>query len=396
MKICWQFVALALVLWCGIRRGVCFAADRPPTLDGWKSRVGVSVVSPHERHSIHSYYVTSPESPDGLSVLFYSSTTTSGHEGEIRIRNRQSGEETVVARGVATEDAHRAACQQWLSNGRRIAFHNVIGDAEWIVSAVDVPSGEVRTLARGRQVGFGAAAHDLVPLYGPHWNPGEHRNLELLDVATGEIHPTRLTAAAVRLNYSEWVNRQFGDKPISVFFPVLSPDLSRVICKIATPAGGHFRSSQASARYGLIGYDLDRDDFLFLNEQWGHPAWHSNSRDLMETARRIIDSSTGKVRRIPGDARFRGDHPSFSPDGRLFTTDTLSEGFGGPKGHWDVIVGDVETGEIVTVHRFDNSRGARSWRVSHPHPVFSPDGRRLYFNVSDGPWTRLLVAEVAP
>ena len=41
------------------------------------------------------------------------------------------------------------------------------------------------------------------------------------------------------------------------------------------------------------------------------------------------------------------------------------------------------------------SASANSWRRSHPHPAFSPDGKRLYFNVSSGPWTQLHVAEAA-
>jgi hypothetical protein len=45
------------------------------------------------------------------------------------------------------------------------------------------------------------------------------------------------------------------------------------------------------------------------------------------------------------------------------------------------------------LHHFDNSRGARSWRKNHPHPIFSGDGRRIYFNVNEGEWTRLHVAE---
>ena len=45
------------------------------------------------------------------------------------------------------------------------------------------------------------------------------------------------------------------------------------------------------------------------------------------------------------------------------------------------------------LHRFDNTRGSTSWRRSHPHPVFSSDGKRLYFNVSTDRWTRLFVAE---
>jgi len=40
------------------------------------------------------------------------------------------------------------------------------------------------------------------------------------------------------------------------------------------------------------------------------------------------------------------------------------------------------------------SHGAHSWRPSHPHPVFSPDGKRIYDNVSDGEFTRPFVAEI--
>jgi hypothetical protein len=43
---------------------------------------------------------------------------------------------------------------------------------------------------------------------------------------------------------------------------------------------------------------------------------------------------------------------------------------------------------------FDNSKGATTWRHNHPHPHFSPDGKRIYYNVNDGPWTKLMVAEV--
>src|SRR5207253_11119051 len=100
------------------------AASDP--LAAWKSRVKVSAVSGKNHHSIHSYVNTSPESPDGRWVLFYASTTANGYEGEIRIRERATGKETVLAREVAVEDAHRAACQQWASGGRVVVFHHVL------------------------------------------------------------------------------------------------------------------------------------------------------------------------------------------------------------------------------------------------------------------------------
>ena len=397
-----MFIKLPAFVLAILAAAVCVCAAEPVStnsLAAWqdKDRVKVSLVSDQPRHSMHAYYLTCPESPDGKWVLFYASTAAHGHAGELRIRERSSGREVVIAEGIETEDAHRAACQQWLSGGKRVAYHNVLPDGQWAVMAVELSAsgepGKPKVLCTGRQSGFGQPAGDLVPIYGPHWNPGEHRDLELLNVATGEITKTGLTAAGVKEKYPEFIAKQFGDKPISIFFPVLSPDMNRVFCKIASPAGGDFRSKQASIRFGQVAWDLKENKFLSLTEKWGHPAWHPNSRHILDMGR-VIDATTGKWEMIPGYAKYRGDHPSYNSAATLFTTDTIAETFGGPAGFWDVVVGDVRTGQATIVHRFDHSQAARSWRISHPHPQFSADGRRLYFNVSDGPWTRLHVAEV--
>jgi hypothetical protein len=47
----------------------------------------------------------------------------------------------------------------------------------------------------------------------------------------------------------------------------------------------------------------------------------------------------------------------------------------------------------VLLDRFHNDGGAKSWRRNHPHPAFSADGRRIYYNVSEGSYTTLMVAE---
>ncbi|MBM3887605.1 MAG: hypothetical protein FJ388_00600, partial [Verrucomicrobia bacterium] len=195
-------------------------------LKPWRSGVETRPVTTLPgRHTIHSYVNTCPESPDGHWVLFYASTTPDAHRGELRILERVTGEEKVLARNINTEDAHRAACQQWISRGRRVAFHDV-RRGEWIVAAVDVESGKERVLARQRQLCWGQANSDLVPIYGQHWNPGAHRDLELLNVGTGEVR-TAVTADAVRAAYPELIGKLFGDKPFSIFFPILSPDPKR-------------------------------------------------------------------------------------------------------------------------------------------------------------------------
>lgn len=368
-------------------------AAEPDPLARWQSGVTVRPVSPQPgRHTIHSYYVTTPESPDGRHVLYYVSQAANGHVGDLCVVERASGVETVLVRGLNTEDAHRAACQQWVSGGRRVAYHDV-RDGQWVVAVVDVDALRERVLVRDRQLGFGQGADDLLPVYGCHWKPGRHRDLELVHAATGELR-TVVTAEAVRAAYGDWVQKEFGGQPISIFFPVLSPDRKRVFFKLAAGSGSdNFRSSAASHRQGLLGFDLEEDRLLFMRPKWGHPAWSPDSRWIIEMGNLLIDSDDGATRRIPDQPQLRGCHPSLSPDGRLFVEDGLSESIGGPPGQWAILVGDLRGRRHVILHRFDNTRGARSWRPSHPHPVFSPDGRRIYFNVSSGDWTQLYVAE---
>src|SRR5580693_7871640 len=129
-------------------------AIAPDPLAPWLSGLNIHPVSDQpNRHTMHSYYVTSPESPDGKWVLFYTSASPTGEEeGEIHIRERATGVEKILARHVTTEDAHRVACQQWISGGKRVAYHDV-RDGHWVVAVVDINTGEERVLARDRQIG---------------------------------------------------------------------------------------------------------------------------------------------------------------------------------------------------------------------------------------------------
>jgi Tol biopolymer transport system component len=371
------------------------AGEPADPLERWRHGVTIRPVSAAAaRHTIHSYYVCCPESPDGSRVLIYTSTDSDGGSGNLCVLDRATGTETVVARQIHVEDAHRAACQQWVSGGKRVAFHDV-RDGRWLVAVVDLDSGQERVLVRDRQLAFGQPAGDVLPIYGCHWNPGEHRDLELVDVETGAVR-TAVSADSVRKTYGDWMAREFGDKSTSIFFPVLSPDGTRVFFKMAAGNGGdNFRTSAASHRQGLIGYDLRSDRLLFMRSKWGHPAWHPDSRRIIEVGNLLINSDGGAVGRIPNVPSLRGCHPSVSPDGRLIVMDGLAESVGGKPGEWAVLVADIRGGSHQVLYCFDNSQGARSWRRSHPHPVFSADGRRIYFNVSAGPWTQLHVAEAA-
>jgi len=364
-------------------------------LDPWIGGVSVRRVLNRDAHCLHAYFNTCPESPDGRRVLVYVSERPDAQVGEVRIIGREGGagqgDTLVVAEGVTVEDAHRQAYQQWVCGGRCVVWQELRG-GRWVVEVAHTDTGR-RELCEGRQLGWGQPHGSLVPLHGPHWDPGKHRDLELLDVVTGEVR-TALRADDVAAEHAGWVARNLGEGPVSIFFPVLSPDLSRVFFKLSTPVDGIFRSPDASRREGLFVYDLGSGRCLHMRQSWGHPAWHPDSRHIITTPNVLVDveeRSESRLARLPVLA---GSHPSLSPDGRLVVSDTRMGAFGGPEDHWGVALAALDGERWHLLRAADvPGPGTTSWRPPHPHPVFSADGRRVYFNLNAGEWTALHVAQ---
>ncbi len=177
---------------------------------------------------------------------------------------------------------------------------------------------------------------------------------------------------------------------------MLSPDLKRVFFKISAGNGGDdYMSKNASHREGIVCYDFDRAACIWQRGKWGHPGWTPDSHHIFEVGNITIDTDSPgfkytKLKDVPSPS---GSHPSVSPDGRLMVTDGISASIGGKPGEWGIVVGDMNGGKWVMIHSFDQTKGAKSWRRNDPHPVFSSDSRRIYYNVSDGAFTRLFVAE---
>jgi Tol biopolymer transport system component len=213
-------------------------------------------------------------------------------------------------------------------------------------------------------------------------------------VETGEIRKP-VTVEQVVQEYGNWVQQKFGTTDISIFFPVLSPDGSKVFFKLSRPSGGDdFRSKQASLREGKVVYDLADNHFIRLFVTWGHPSWDPHSKAIFEKGNILDDLATGSSVRFARSSP--SNHPTLSPDGKVFVTDAdVSRRDFGKPGDWAIVVGDTSTDRFVVVAQFNNTGGAKSWRRSHPHPAFSVDGRRIYYNVSEGDQTRLFVAESA-
>ena len=361
----------------------------------WSKGVKISPVSKVEnRHSMHTYYLLNPESPDGRRVVFFASTDKAAHVGNVVVLDRATGNETTLAEDVHTEDAHRVALQQWTLGGKAVAFHEVV-DKRWRVVVVDVETGAKKIVAEDRQLAFGRGDGHTLPLYGCHWNPGEYRDLYLYDVAKGELN-TSCKITDVEKKYGDWLSTLFMGKPTSIAFPTISPDHKRAFFKMAAGNGGDvYMSKGASQRQGIVFYDLVKNEITGMREKWGHPAWHPDSYHWIEMGNILFDADMrAAMIRIPNVPSLRGQHPSVSPNGKIFVQDGLTESLGGPVGEWAVMIADLRGNRHEIVHKFVGNRGARSWRVSHAHPAFSADGNRIYFNVNAGEFTQLFVAEL--
>jgi len=345
----------------------------------------VIAVSPLPRHSVHSYYVATPESPDGWHVLYFASQQPDAGFGDIVVYDRKTGEENAVAKGVQVEDAHRVACQHWCDDGRCVAFQD-FQNGKWVALVADRETGTCRVLAENCQIGFAHPSSPWVPLIGFHGRPDGMTGIRLAHVQTGEIKDA-VSAADVCAQYGNWVDETFGGRDISLYFPVVGPGARRMFFKVARANGDGVNSK----REGLITVDLETGKLLSMRPSWGHPCWHPDGTRIIESKSRIVLSDTGKeIALLPAPSQ----HPSPHPDGKHYVTDTyLLKDDGTASGEWAVIVNRLAGDDPHWLYRFDQTGGAKSHRVPHPHPTVSADGRRIYFNVSTGPWTRLHVAE---
>jgi hypothetical protein len=347
-------------------------------------------------HVLHSYFNFSPESPDGRWVLAFVSPQPDAHVGDLCLFARNGSEQRVLARGLEVEDSHRQACQQFIDRGRAVAFHHCSG-GQWLVESVEIDSGQRRVLAQRRQLGFNRpdVPHLLtMPL---HWESGGPSDGDL-HVIDGEGRVLQaVPLEAIRPHAARLLERpDLLHVPAALAFPLLSPDGARLACKLSLPAGTEMRSMQASQRQGLFVYDLAARQVRGCASHWGHPAWHPDSRRLVTALNGRLqwcDSDTGELTPWLDTPEFPGSHPSFCPHGRRLVTDTVR--LEDDRQRWDVAWLDLESGAVETLfsQRWQ-SPATTSWRPAHPHAVFSPDGRRIYFNAMHEGWMRLCVAEV--
>lgn len=352
-------------------------------------------IGPEGMHVMHCYYTADPSDPVTGRVLVWLSQAPDAHTGDLAMVDPKSGDVQILAAGLMVEDAHRQATQMLVNNGQWAVFHHLVGDS-WVVESVEIATGKRRVLGTDCQLGFAHQSMDLVTLISLHWAPGDCGDLRIVRVSDGSpLHTVRLETVVDQIR-----GRFPGPLPApgegSLCAPFLSPNATRLILKMSQPMNGKMRDAGASNRTGMIGYDLTADTVLFAREEWGHPAWHPNSRHIHTVELGgfvLIDSDSGEATPLSQIPRPMGSHPSIHPDGHTIITD-MSELTDGAY-TWHIGVADIEKPGLTKILDCGpHAGGTTSWRQAHVHPVFDRSGHRLYYNKLGDPWVRLHYLEI--
>jgi hypothetical protein len=353
----------------------------------------ITQISGGDGSAIHSYFDLSPESPDGELVAYFSFLGSPPGLGQTRVTERH-GDRTLTLGEPVYGSAHHAALQQWVDE--RLVVYSVLtddGPATEIVSADGETRGRLnasirmfssasglglcdQSAARARGLEGGEEAIHLVDPYS-----GEVRQVFTREEVL-EIHPWRERLSAiqhVRFQNSKW-----------------APDGKSLFTVYTNEVHVRRGGSVARLKSLIVADAADGYRPRYLAEFDHHPMWGLDSSSIYAHVRQSdgaqdlvafpLDGSTP----YPLGEEIPGVHATLSPDGRSILTHVYDWP---ERGEASVLLIDLQTGchhELATMNAPDASHETGC----HLHPVWSRDGRRLYFNSNDSGVARLYAVDL--
>ena len=347
--------------------------------------------------TIHCYFDITPESPGGRRVAMFRIAPDKA-SGQVLVVNadgtdrREVGEPIVAPMGPNWH--HGEAAQQWLDD-RRIVHNRVRADGRPISAIVDVDTGELRTLDvtvrmihPSRPLGI-TSSHEMNLGTG---GDGEPQAVFKVDLDSGAvrrlfdvndvlaIHPLAEVARRydMRFKHTKW--SPDGTRFLVVFHNEHLRDVHRGPDRVKS----------------IILADADGGTLRYLGEFGHHPMWSPDGRDVLTYERRADGGQSLVARPADGGERRTlldpapGAHGSLDPAATTLVTDTVP-GPGGGDGA--VFTLDLATGARRTLATFTHPPISLDHRV-HPHPAWSRDGRRVYFNAAPDGTAQVFAVEV--
>lgn len=330
---------------------------------------GISVISRTDGHAIHNYFDTCPESPDGKKIIYFLYEHAVPGFGNVIVANRDGS--NMVKVGERTPgNAHDAARQMWIDDAT-IAYSS---ETKWETYIVNLNDNSQRTIPGellcysdvnklGLTRGFTSPnGVSISTVFAMHLDAGELDTLFTAnDVA--EVHPA---GAKIRDNkYAILKN------------PKWSPDARHVLIKLKAKD----RTGDATFAKHLLVADADGKNIKYLTgKQANHLMWYDNNSvyGYMNNVDVIIyDIRDGASRYLWRNAL--GVHGSTNGNHSLFVTDEFDEP---SEGRGAVILYNLKNKDYAVIAAMNMPPASNENRV-HPHPVWSRDYKRIYFNSED-------------
>lgn len=345
----------------------------------------VRQVSRGDGPALHCYYDVCPESPDGSRIIYFEFAGDSiPGTGRVIVADRD-GRNAEPVTDFEEGIGHVGAFPQWLTDDA-FAYHKGPhkGGHTVIRSLAD---GTERTLPGSVRQLHLAADRALVQVM-PESPDNPHKLCRLLQVrrlSDGEA----LNTITIEQVYELYEGQD--DLPASDQFQMqntkFSPD-ARTFLFVFTNEVYRVAPGVDEPRRGKAIYlaDVDGTNVRFLADFTHHPIWAPDGRGVLAmTAPGQSPERQDLVEYRPGCAPrvllsdALGVHGSPHPDGRRMVIDAFgypTEG-GASLLLYDLSTGDFEVAATFAHTRFDHETG------HHPHPVWSRDGRSVYFNAMD-------------
>lgn len=347
-----------------------------------QSDFDVTRISRGERPAVHRYYDVPVEEPGGTRVMYF-------EFDEDRIPGPGS---LIVARGDGSSARAVARCEEaighvggngtWVGPGRIAFSPRQQSEAGAIIRDLDggreqVLDADVRSFhpPTGRGVLLGDSGYAQADRYA-----GRQR-LSRWDAGTGEATPL-LTAAQAHALHPE--RDRFDAAKTNFQNPKFSPDGARLFTVFGTEV---YRKSARDPDYprikSLIVFDADGGNARYLGEFGHHPMWTPDGSAILAYVRReggqdlmLYPADGGEPEMLLADAP--GVHGTLDRAGERLITDEMDAAAGQAK----ITLLDVASGERTTLAA---GRHGKTDHVTgtHPHPQWSRDETRVFFNMAD-------------
>jgi hypothetical protein len=331
--------------------------------------------------AVHAYFDLCPESPDGQEVTYFGFDDQRPGPGQVMACHRDGTAHQIVGR-APRGGANGGALQQWV--GKDLIAYRSRVDGNAMTQVVSLADGSVRSIPGALRMfspvnGLGLYASRHAARSGVERSDEAVYSLEL---ESGESRPLFTMADVVELH--PLADSFTEEDPVHFTHTKWSHDGTQMFA-VVTNEMYIWRGGKSKLIKSLVLASADGSDLRYLTEFGHHPMWGPGDA-FLHTFDRLPEGGQAFVAHpLDGSAPYSifpeapGVHPSFDPAGQYVVTDV----FRWPEpGQGAILLYDVSSGEYQVLSRFATPDTTHETGV-HPHPVWSRDGKRVYFNVAE-------------